>query len=372
MNEFTITTEKKFNELSQREVLVSEPRENERGKFRYVECAYWEDRKSKDEDTKEKPGRVKLEDKQRSREIFADGVNSFNVHYQETGNSRIKIYDVRGVPHFKRMDSGLLVPHDKASEIEQSGRVEWERESFARDMAAEIEDVLERYRQRALENQYFDTKADRRGTTYAGQVASGANDAYQRGDDFSFDRSGSLSIIQALGNANGRYNAGWRFSGTMPAQGVTINSATMTIRGWSVSETSADDINCRFHCQNADTTSDFISDASVNGRSRTTASLNQIATAIHAANVWWTSGNMASVVQEVVDRGGYDESSICVLAIANTNNNYQYYNDTYESSSAKAAKLDIDYTAGASGPQNKFGRSIVFQGSSKFDGSKFR
>jgi hypothetical protein len=108
---------KRYVELSKREVLVDESRETEQGKYRYIEAAYWENQASKDEDTKEKPGRVKLEDKQRSREIFADGVNSFNVHYQETGNSRIKEYDVRGVVSVRRMDNGLFVPRSLVPEV---------------------------------------------------------------------------------------------------------------------------------------------------------------------------------------------------------------------------------------------------------------
>lgn len=352
------TLERKFHELGVREVLVDELRENERGKYRYIEAAYWEDSVSKGSDTVKRPGRVPLSIA-RGR-VFSDGVNSFKIHYQETGNSRIKEYDVRGVPSWRRMDSGLFVPMVDVPKIEQSERVLWEREEFARDMQAEIEDILERYRLRSLGNAYFESKPDRRGTTLNLQVTAGADDAYAtpanpESTDTGFNSTSSTDLYLAGGSGPyAGFSNGGRFTNVTIPVGATINSAVGQVYFHSLgSGTSCTSKPC-FHAH--DSSPNFTTTANLHPRTKTT-----LGTQWGSANMgtgWKSTTNAATSLQEVINRGGWVSGSALMLL------NYRGGTDNgiasaspYERNSSQAMKLDIDYTAAASpgGRKNPLG-----------------
>ncbi len=113
-------------------------------------------------------------------------------------------------------------------------------------------------------------------------------------------------------------------------------------------ETANDDMLSTLYAHDADSPSDFSSDATLNERTRTAASTSWSAN--NTGLGWQTSPSIVAVIQEIVDRGGWASGNALVtLAIVATSNpTKSFVAESYDSNSSLAPKLDIDYTDGGS------------------------
>lgn len=163
------------------------------------------------------------------------------------------------------------------------------------------------------------------------------------------------NTLASLGNHDTSSTAseigGFRFQVNV-AQGTTITSATFILKAQATYNSGANPIRLIVSCQAADNASAFTTAAgNLNGtnRPRTTA----------ASGVWNIDSvtaetdysiDVTSAVQEVISRAGFAANNyIAVMVdVDTTSYNGAEWQDfyTYDNTPSKAAKLDIDYTAG--------------------------
>jgi hypothetical protein len=137
----------------------------------------------------------------------------------------------------------------------------------------------------------------------------------------------------------------FRFESLPMAQGAVINSAYIEIYTSEYGATNA--VTLTIRAIDEDNTAAFPASSGSNtdpwNRARTTAgvALNIAAT----RNVLITSGDIKTVIQEIVDRGSWSGGN--ALAIILENNGSAYQNDlfAYNSSTTKCMRLVIDYTS---------------------------
>ena len=160
---------------------------------------------------------------------------------------------------------------------------------------------------------------------------------------------------------NDEYTAAFRFTGVTVPQGSTINSASFKLTGQATYNAGANTVSFLVSAEAHDNAPALVATGSgENLRSSTGTAPRPRTTAVSAA---WNqtsivvdteySIDVTSVIQEIVNRAGW-VSGNAILIIVDTNttttlNEWQDYY-SYDGSTTKAAKLDIDYTvAGTKG-----------------------
>jgi len=276
--------------------------------------------------------------------VRAELFNDFKVYYNPTVT---RIITRQGVveTEWRRVD-GTWVVESAAILIDESAqrpRERWARETFVRDeiaMRGEVQGCIDRYLLRAKQKNYT---GDRRGTTLNLQVGDGADDAYESDFGSGFNSSATQILANSSTSSFARINAGMRFVAAIPV-GATIDAAV-----WipNVTSTANDDVNVDLLFEDVDDAANFTDTADVTSRARTTASVQWSSDGIGAGEV--SSPDISAPLQEVADRGG--EGDLCGFADGRDNAAKSFACWSYNGDSAKAAKLDVDYTAG--GPQQK-------------------
>jgi hypothetical protein len=160
------------------------------------------------------------------------------------------------------------------------------------------------------------------------------------------------SIYAGNWDSNDEYPA-FHFSGVTVPQGATITSATMLIRAGSVGNDPSL-VDLRIRAQDADTASVPSGSNFPSAFSFTTAQTNYHPGA-WVASTDYTTSNFASVIQEVVDRGGWASgNNMNIVMSPDTGQSPQ--NDIeivdYNSSAANAAQITINYSVGSGGGFN--------------------
>ncbi len=135
-----------------------------------------------------------------------------------------------------------------------------------------------------------------------------------------------------------------RFQNVTIPKGATINSATFTVVNQGGG--AGDDADGTVYCEDIDDSPTIsATDTDITGRTLTTASVSWLDLNIGVGNTS-SPPDMASVIQEVVDRAGWASGNdLSVIGVPNTNGRILNF-ESYEQSTANAAKLDIDYSAG--------------------------
>lgn len=244
---------------------------------------------------------------------------------------------------------------------------QWERETFTRDPDVERERVGER--KLGWLNAQLDAglaeRAEgqwRRGergwirpvqsTNVTDQVAASADDAREADDGSSFSSSAGINQSNANPTASLRYNSGHRFASL-----AIPNAATIDDSDWAGDQfsTASDDYAALLHLEDVDDAADFSTTADVTSRARTSASVSLIEDGVGTGFVWISTVGSATdlngPLQEVVDRGGFtDSSAIVVLILGNDDSTKTLWFNAYDLDTAKAAKIDVDYTSGPAIP----------------------
>jgi hypothetical protein len=128
------------------------------------------------------------------------------------------------------------------------------------------------------------------------------------------------------------------------ASGDTINSATFTAY---VLNTTYDDIDHTIYAQDADSAA-WVSETNgdISGRTLTTASKAYSASSVGRGDYAFTG--LADVIQEVIDRGGWNAGNRLCLIITN-GGSANLRLESYDNGGGHPAQLSIDYTAGSGG-----------------------
>lgn len=135
---------------------------------------------------------------------------------------------------------------------------------------------------------------------------------------------------------------GFRFTGATIPRGSTIDVAYVETFCNNAGRDTAD---ATIWCEGADSPAVFTTNNNdISGRTRTTASVTW-----SAANILGDTGNqfiqwpsLVSIIQEVVDRPGFDENTIVIIANDNGASDLQI--TTWDGNPGNAPKLHIEYT----------------------------
>jgi len=175
------------------------------------------------------------------------------------------------------------------------------------------------------------------------QIISGDDDACEYGDGtFYADELFCLSISYTNPNLSAYRCPGFRFQGVTIPPGSVINSAYITLLTYS---SGADDPNLKIYGNDVDNANDFVTEADIIGRVRTSAFVSWVATNIGIG--WKDSPSITSIIHEIIDRVGWvSGNSLTILFIGNTDiSSRQLGCRAYEySTHIYGAKLHIDYT----------------------------
>ncbi len=175
-------------------------------------------------------------------------------------------------------------------------------------------------------------------TTLNLQVNAAVDDAYEADDNTGFDRTSTIVRIDANPTAASRFNGGMRFTSVALPKEANIDTATVQVFVLSLA---TDDPHLDISAEDVDSPGDFTSPADVTDRVRTTASVSWVATGVDIQ--WETSPEIKTVIQEIVDRGGWASGNNLVLLMDGHTTTFNFRIFSYEGGTTFAAKLDIDY-----------------------------
>jgi len=205
-------------------------------------------------------------------------------------------------------------------------------------------------------------------------IQADADDAGEENSplEFSSTETGITALSGAgfSGGESGDVNGGFRFAhADLPPKSATINAADMLTVAINTTNDNFRGDAYDIYCEDVDASVNFTTTAAIASRTRTTAvktgnpNLSGMNASVHAS---LTSGvGFASVVQEVVDRAGWDEASLTVLLINNggtTAVSGPLRIRSRENSTTLCARLDISYTVAAAAAGPLVGGKLVGHG----------
>ena len=156
----------------------------------------------------------------------------------------------------------------------------------------------------------------------------------------------NLTAFHLVGRSGDGYGEGLRFLNVTIAQGLTINSATLT---WTARTNQAGtDVLTNIDGEDADDTATFTAVlANYTDRPRTTALVPWDNLGAWTTDTEYESPELKTILQEIVDRGSWSSGNAAVFFWENDGSSDGALRTDYSHDGAptKAAKLDIDYGA---------------------------
>ncbi len=168
-------------------------------------------------------------------------------------------------------------------------------------------------------------------------------------------KDGSIDIRMGNDSSFVSTDMSLRFTGISIPQGETINSASISITAAAGGPAQVDTI---IHAYDEDNTANFASDP--RGRNRTTAGE---AWELHGVNFneEYTSPDISSVIQEIVDRGGWSSGNAIGFVFEDDSDigaqQHNFY--SYQATPAKSALLTIVYSVPGS-------KTVLFRGRTRY------
>ncbi|MEL6534599.1 MAG: Ig-like domain-containing protein [Bacteroidota bacterium] len=177
-------------------------------------------------------------------------------------------------------------------------------------------------------------------TSTSSRISDGADDVEERSDGSMYNNSSDLELVYDGGNQV----VGLYFRNLNLPQGATINSANLQ---FTTDETNSGTTNLTIRAHDTNAPSAFSSSTNnLSNRALTSASVNWSPGSWSSVGQKHTTPNLASVIQELVDRSGWTSSSNVALIISGTGERTA---EAYEGSSGNAALLTVNYTVGGGG-----------------------
>jgi len=162
------------------------------------------------------------------------------------------------------------------------------------------------------------------------QINTGMNDAYGVDAGTWWNNSNSLLLGDGVIGF-------FRFTITGIGQGSTIDSAYFSVVG---DAGFANPLNLKVRAIDEDDTADFTNDARSRNRTSTGVDWDE---ASWEEGVTYTTGDIKSVIQEVVDRPGFSGGAIAIV-IENDGSEFNSNANSFEGDPGDAASIEINYT----------------------------
>ena len=186
------------------------------------------------------------------------------------------------------------------------------------------------------------------------QIAASADDAHEKNDSTEFTSVAPLITILGSNTSSFRFNGGFRFNSVDIAPGDTIDAVDLELFRVFFGHV----LNATISANDVDDAVDFSTDPDVTTR------INSASTS--ASSVWLNNGffsgfissgsdgiDLNSVVQEIIDRGGWVSGSDLVMLVAGFTGvgrgGATFSARAYDGTPSESARITIDFTA-AGGP----------------------
>lgn len=247
---------------------------------------------------------------------------------------------------FRRPADGLVFNEQRNEWIDlrtyTGSHAELRRVSRPVDVEREyVRPAIERF---AARTHRINKWGDRTGTTLNLQVGASSDDGIERRSD------GVVASIQGFWRCfsnttlSSAFDGLCRFTSVTVPKGATIDAADCTLL---MNDITQDDADLSIFCEDTDDAATMGSGTNdLTNRTRTTASTAWVQSSIGLISV--TTPDIASAVQEVVDRAGWASgNALAVYFRARTDLIAELEVVSYDASTIDAAKLDIDYTQNA-------------------------
>lgn len=183
-------------------------------------------------------------------------------------------------------------------------------------------------------------------------ISASTDDAYSSGGTHPGTGTNSLTAttIRLGAITTVFYAAGFRFQSVPIPQGATINSASLSVLSTSGQSTPFD---VMIYCEDADDSATFSTGSMPATRTLTSASYQwNVGTAAWSESTRYSTGDLAALVQEVVNRAGWAENSNLSFIILNTATTLPAADnrriiDSYDSGASNAVTFDCEFTTGS-------------------------
>ena len=160
-------------------------------------------------------------------------------------------------------------------------------------------------------------------------------------------------------STNYKLGCGMRFLNITIPKGSTINSAYLTFTAALARSNTT--VNSKIHGEDVDDAAQFSNYANYSGRTRTSAVVNWNDIAAWSGNVEYNSPDIASIIQEIIDRAGWASGNAMVVFWDDHDDLSTHVDATnriaygYDNVPANAPKLHIEYTPPAAGGARSHG-----------------
>lgn len=174
------------------------------------------------------------------------------------------------------------------------------------------------------------------------QVGANLDDVYERESTGAVTDSATSVLHNSNAAAAGRFWGAHRWtSGSLPSMGDTIDVAYVELY---IVGTTNDDINGNWHFEELAAPAQFTTNAfDVTARDRTEASVSDIGDTLGVG--WHQTPSLVTPLQEVID--AYSPTAVVLIFRPNQDATKNCESRPYNATPAEAAKLHIEYTAGA-------------------------
>lgn len=194
------------------------------------------------------------------------------------------------------------------------------------------------------------------GTKTDSAVATSTDDSfcYSTGTALCYNSGGNVRLGYRSGASWGNTHAGFRFTGLSIPQGSIIQVARFKYTAY---DTDATTDSVLIYGEDVDDSVTFVeSNSDANSAKNKTATTASVAWTLpnQTDNYVYVSPEIKTVIQEVVNRSGYDSASAISVLIRNNGATENHNASSYDSASAEAAELHIVYTAGGAAERRMF------------------
>lgn len=200
------------------------------------------------------------------------------------------------------------------------------------------------------------------------RVAAGGDDGWWTVGNSFFAAGTTAAYLGGWNNATATSSNGFaRFTGVTIPPGSTIDVAYITYTAFE--NGSATTVNITIRAVAADNASAPTNFSQANGATRTSASTAWNSVSSWVANNTYNSPSIVSVIQEVVNRGGWASGNAIVIHSLNngstTSTNTIRRFSTYENNTATAPLLHIEYTPPNTAPEITVAPSVTYNGKTR-------
>jgi hypothetical protein len=197
------------------------------------------------------------------------------------------------------------------------------------------------------------------------QVSASSDDATVSDDDGDGtpDSMRALDYTYAkIGKYTDYYGNGLRFLSVGIGQGATIESAYLKATSRST-RTLTNAVKSRIEGEDTDDAATFSDITNYLARSRTTANVNWNPTGTWASGVEWSSPDIKTIIQEIVNRGGWSSGNAIVLFWEDRDclSTDSYYIHHYDSSSNDSCRLTVTWTTGVTAYTKTWQTDVLFK-----------